>query len=371
MSVRRIAVVTGTRAEFGLLTPVMREIQAHQDLRLLTVACGAHFLGDMPTVRDVDAVFTVDAMVPMQRDGDAGRASDAQALGRGVTGLSEAFGELDADAVVVLGDRIEAFAAASAASVMGVPVAHLHGGDVAEGVADEAMRHAITKLAHLHLPATANSADRIERMGEHAWRIFNIGSPAADVVRLTPELGDEEYAALGSPDTLVLHHPSGLASDEETAYARAIADAIDPGRTLWLAPNHDAGRESIQTVRADSGARSIDHLPSAAYTGLLKRLARLGGVLIGNSSSALIEGAIVGLHAVDIGPRQRGRERCENAHHAESPRDVRPAIDAAREQAPDPAHHPYGDGYAGGRVVDLLACTEFSDPRWLRKRNAY
>ncbi|MBY0260816.1 MAG: UDP-N-acetylglucosamine 2-epimerase, partial [Phycisphaerales bacterium] len=138
----RVAVVTGTRAEFGLLRPVMDAIKARKDLQLLVVAGGAHLLAPARTIREVESAYTVAATVPMQRPGQTGRAADAAALGRGVSGFAKAFADLKPDWVVVLGDRIEALAAGSAASVAGIAVCHIHGGDRAEGIADEAMRHA-------------------------------------------------------------------------------------------------------------------------------------------------------------------------------------------------------------------------------------
>ncbi|MEM1422429.1 MAG: UDP-N-acetylglucosamine 2-epimerase [Planctomycetota bacterium] len=373
MTTLRLAVVTGTRAEFGLLTPVMRAIADHDALELSVIASGAHLVGDEPTLRDVETLFSVDAMVPMQVVGHVGRLHDARACGRGISGFADAFDRLGVGVVVVLGDRIEAFAAASAGSVMGVPVVHLHGGDVAEGVADEAMRHAITKLAHLHLPATRASAGRIMRMGEDAWRVHEVGSPAADVVRACDPMGDEAWDDLGRPEVVVLHHPCGLSDESERGFAGAIDAATSGMRTLWLAPNHDPGRGSVIAVRGASRAHLVEHLPSISFTGMLKRLASSGGVLVGNSSCALIEGAIVGLACVDIGPRQRGRERCANVVHIDTPDPdaVRDAIGHARGLEIDADAHPYGDGRTGERAARLIAETAFSDPRWLRKRNAY
>jgi UDP-hydrolysing UDP-N-acetyl-D-glucosamine 2-epimerase len=377
VSARRVAVVTGTRAEFGLLTPVMRAIAAHADLELVVIAAGAHLVGDEPTMDEVAALFEIAARVPMQEDGVTGRHADGRALGRGVSGFVDAFERTGAEVVLVLGDRIEAFGAASAASVMGVAVAHLHGGDVAEGVADEAMRHAITKLAHLHFPATPTSAACIARMGESDWRIRVVGSPGADVMRDAFALDDEAFRTLGAPEVVVLHHPCGLGEERESTFARAIAEAIGDARTLWLAPNGDAGREDVMDERRRASERANvmlrDHLEHRLFTGLIKRLARDGGVLVGNSSCALIEAALAGTRAVDIGPRQGGRERCANVVHVDDADAdaIARAINAARALTPDPDDHPYGDGRTGERIADALASIDFSDPGWLRKRSDF
>ena len=191
---RKVAVVTGTRAEWGLLSPVCDAIIARGDLALEVCAGGAHLLdpprtsdpiyghlpGFEPTIIWVESCGHHPHRFEMQRAGETGRPADAAALGRGVSALAEHFARLAPDIVVVLGDRIEAFAAASAASIGGIRVAHIHGGDRAEGVADEAMRHAITKLSHIHFAASAESAARIARLGEDAARIHLVGSPAVD-----------------------------------------------------------------------------------------------------------------------------------------------------------------------------------------------
>ena len=177
---RRVAVVTGSRADFGLLRSTMEAISAAPELDLQVVVAGAHLLPPDETIDEVRDCFEVDAVVEMQHAGRRGRTADATATGRGVVGFTAAFDRLDPDVVLVLGDRIEAFAAAASAGIGGRLVAHVHGGDRAEGVADESMRHAITKLAHLHFPATPTSGERIRRLGEPTDSVHVVGSPAAD-----------------------------------------------------------------------------------------------------------------------------------------------------------------------------------------------
>ena len=177
MSFKVIEIVTGSRAEFGLLRPIMTAVREHPALRLRVVATGLHLVTQ--TVTDLhEAGIAPDACVEMQREGESGRLADAAATGRGVAAFAARWATDPPEVVLVLGDRIEAFAAAAAASIGGIAVAHVHGGDRAEGVADEAMRHAISKLAHLHFAATQASRDRLIRMGEPAERVWNVGSPA-------------------------------------------------------------------------------------------------------------------------------------------------------------------------------------------------
>ncbi|MHC4448211.1 MAG: UDP-N-acetylglucosamine 2-epimerase, partial [Planctomycetota bacterium] len=217
MSGRTITVVTGSRAEFGLLRPVMRAIRAHQDLTLQVLVTGEHLRPPAHTAREVESGFAeeIAATIPMHDPQRTGRAAEAESLGRGISGLASALVRCGPDVVLVLGDRIEAFAAASAASVAGVRVAHMHGGDRAAGIVDEALRHAVTKLAHLHLPATAQSAQRIIAMGEDPHRVHVVGSPAIDALDAIAPLVDERFEALGRPKMVFLLHPAGGTEHQE------------------------------------------------------------------------------------------------------------------------------------------------------------
>lgn len=358
---RTIAVVTGTRAEFGLLEPVMRAVAEHDRLQLRTVVTGTHLL--TASKRDIESAgYRIDAEVEMQRAGETGRRADAAALGRGVAGMASVLGEFKPDFVVVLGDRIEAFAAASAASVAGVRVAHLHGGDRAEGVADEAMRHAITKLAHLHLPATAQSRRRIVRMGEPALTVHRVGSPAVDALRGVKPAAD-------APELIVLHHPVGDAPEAELRRMRAILDATAGHRRVVLHPNHDAGREGVMQAIEHAGVEAVEHLPRSRFLSLLKG----SRAIVGNSSAGLIEAAALRVPCVNLGPRQSGREAPGHVVHCNDDADPA-AIAAAIAQALRldlrRFRHPYGDGRTGPRVAEILASVSL-DELPLRKRNTY
>jgi UDP-hydrolysing UDP-N-acetyl-D-glucosamine 2-epimerase len=368
---KRIAIITGTRAEFGLLRPVMRAVQEREGLELLVVVSGAHLISPAETFYEVKKAFPVAETVPMQIAGQTGRAADAQALARGVARFARVFERLNPDWVVVLGDRIEPFAAASAAAVAGYGIAHIHGGDRAEGVADESMRHAITKLAHLHLPGTVQSGDRIIRMGEPAERVHVVGSPAMDGLADITPLSDAAYAELGSPSVVFLMHPIGRTSELEEAAAAAALEGLAGERVLAVHPNFDPGREGIVRAIEVAGVPARTHLPREQFVGLLKRLASARGVLVGNSSAGLIEAAAIKVPVVDIGPRQGGRERCGNVIHIDSEQGTRSALEAARRIDPAAMTHPYGDGRAGQRIAQILADTNPRQPGFLRKRNTY
>ncbi|MFO0830454.1 MAG: UDP-N-acetylglucosamine 2-epimerase [Phycisphaerales bacterium] len=373
---RRTLVVTGSRAEYGLLRPVMKAVQQRTDLQLLVIAAGSHLVLPATTFHEVKREFTVAEIVPMQHAGQTGRAEDVQSVSRGIARFGRAFEKLQPDWVVVLGDRIEAFAAATAAAIGGWPLAHIHGGDRAEGVADEAMRHAITKLAHIHFPATALSASRIVRMGEDQTRVHLAGSPAVDALHTIAPLTPDAYRELGEPTALFLMHPVGRTPEAEEAAATAALDALRAERVLALTPNLDPGRDGVLRALRHAGVHTLENLPREQFIALLKRLASLRpapGVLVGNSSAGLIEGAALKLPVVDIGPRQNGRERCANAVHVdkELPEEVARAVAAARGVGPDSYTHPYGDGHAGERIAELLARTDPRAPGLTRKRCVY
>ncbi|MCC6949941.1 MAG: UDP-N-acetylglucosamine 2-epimerase (hydrolyzing) [Phycisphaerales bacterium] len=377
---RHVCVVTGSRAEFGLLRPVMHAVARHPVLSLSVVAAGSHLVLPSPTFREVKAEFGAYLAegVPMQAAGRTTRRDDAEALGAGVSRFARAFDRLNPDWVVVLGDRIEAFAAAAAASVGGWMLSHIHGGDRAEGIADEAMRHAISKLAHLHFAATRASGERLVRMGEQPQRVHVVGSPAIDDLATIPAMDPDEFEGLGAPTVVVLMHPVGREDDAEEAEMTGVLAGLDAERVLALPPNLDPGRGGI--VRAieacipahpeaqhRAGAFIGAHMARPSFVGMLKTLAARGGVMVGNSSAGLIEAAALNLPVVNVGARQHGRERAGNVVDVDTPDPgaVRAGVRASRAIDRSAITHPYGEGRAGERIAELLARAE---PTGLRRK---
>lgn len=385
IGVKRILAVTGSRADFGLLVPVLRAIEGAPGLELLVVAAGSHLVPPALTYHDVKKLFHVADAAPMQTPGRTTRLDDAESTGRGVHRFARIYRRLSPTWVVVLGDRIEAFAAAAAASIAGIPVAHIHGGDRAEGVADESLRHATTKLSHLHFAATPASAQRILKMGERPESVHVVGSPAVDGLERVEPMSDAHAAELGSPDTVLLFHPVGRQAEREEASAAGAIEALAGRRVLALDPNLDPGRDGI--MRALDSAptatvvRRLPHMERPRFLSLLRRLAGMsgigngtgGGLIVGNSSAALIEAAALRLPAVNIGPRQAGRERPTNVVDApgENANDIRQAIQLALAIDRSAITHPYGDGRTAQRIAEILALAPAPDERLLRKRNAY
>ncbi|MFM1803307.1 MAG: hypothetical protein RL136_186 [Planctomycetota bacterium] len=369
---RRVAVVTGTRAEWGLLRPLCDAIRREPALSLDVLAGGAHLLAPARTIDEVRAYAPGLIEFHMQTAGEHGRLADARALGRGTAAIADILAMRPPDVVVVLGDRIEAFAAASAAAIGGIRVAHLHGGDRAEGVADESMRHAITKLAHIHFPASAESAQRILSLGERAETVHLVGSTSIDGLDAIAPLDDASYAGLGSPEFVFLMHPCGRTDDCEHDDAAALLDAaIARGRVLALSPNSDPGRAGIARAIGErvSRVRVCEHLPRAQFVALLRRPEIRA--LVGNSSAGIIEAGALGVRVIDVGARQRGRER--GGHVVACAVAETEAIAEAFARAAEPSRdhrQPYGVGGASERIARILA--EFDPARHpIAKLNTY
>lgn len=365
---RRIAVVTGTRAEYGLLTSAMQAVQAHSRLRLQLVVTGIHLLRKFGHTVDniVRDGWHIDARVPMQA-GDDRPLDQARGLARGVAGIAAFLERVRSDVVVVLGDRIEALAGALAGVTTGRIVAHLHGGDVAPGDFDDSLRHAITKLAHVHLAATRQAARRIVRLGEDAERVHVVGAPGLD--RLRELLRAEPRPSGHSGTALVVYHAHGRPPETEARTMHAILRAVAAAglRRVIVYPNTDRGHRgvvaAIEEHRRRHGTRDVSVLRSLPRDDYLRTLMR-ADVLIGNSSSGVIEAPLAGTPTVNVGIRQAGREPGGPAVIAVGERetDIRAGLRAALRKRPRAGgRNVYGDGRAGERVAGILAGLRLSD----------
>lgn len=363
---RRIAVVTGTRAEYGLLRTVMHELGARKGARLQVIATGMHLLKKFGhTIDDIRADgFRVDATVKMQTGRDDVLDQSA-GLGRGVEGLARAFVRLKTDIVVVLGDRIEALAGALAATTTQRILAHIHGGDVAVGDADDSIRHAITKLAHFHFAATADAAKRIIKLGERREFVFNVGAPGLDELRPLIKRAPKRNEA-ADRHALIVHHAIGRsAADEKKTMRNLLAAVNDSGLSATIAypasdPGHTGIIDAIREWTPKRPHRVYRSMPREQYL----RALITADVLVGNSSSGIIESAFAGTPAVNVGPRQTGRLRGGPSiiDCGESRAAIRAAIATALRKRPRAgARSRYGDGTAGERIADNLLRVPLSD----------
>jgi UDP-hydrolysing UDP-N-acetyl-D-glucosamine 2-epimerase len=371
----RIGVVTGTRAEYGLLRPLLRGLVDDERFEVRLVVTGAHLSPEFGlTVDEIeDDGFVVAERVEMLLSSDS-PVGITTSLGVATTGFGGALDRVRPDVVLVLGDRYELLAVAQAALIARIPVVHLSGGDITEGAIDDAIRHAITKMSHLHLAFNAEAAGRIRQMGEDPARVLVTGNPGLDDLVATPVGSREELsAALGfelrDRNLLVTYHPVTLADEPPVPSFQALLDALadlgdDVGLVLTL-PNADThGRALIGMARSfvEGRANAVAHtsLGAERYHRTLKTV----DAVVGNSSSGIIEAPAVATPTVNVGARQRGRLRGASTIDCPPQRD---AITAAIEQALSwtdvPLGSPYGDGHATVRIITALAAID--DPEAL------
>ncbi|MEQ8182892.1 UDP-N-acetylglucosamine 2-epimerase [Marinobacter salarius] len=368
---RKVCVVTGTRAEFGLLRWLMGETREHSELELQVVATGMHLSPEFgSTYQEIEAAgFTIDAKIEMLLSADTYTAV-TKSMGLGLIGFADAYERLKPDIIVVLGDRFEVFAATSAALVAGIPVAHVHGGETTEGAFDEAIRHSITKMSHLHFVAAEEYRNRVIQLGEHPERVFNVGGVGIDAIKRIQLISREELEEsinfrLGEKNLLITFHPvtlegQGSSAEQMNALLNALAELEDT-RLIFTMPNADTGgRELTRMVR--EFVNFHDNAIMYASLGQLRYfscLAQVDGV-VGNSSSGLLEAPAFQIGTVNIGDRQKGRLKAESVIDCEP---TKASILEAIERLYSPTfksslesvYNPYGNGGASKAIVKLVA----------------
>lgn len=390
---RRIAVFTGNRAEYGLQYPILKAIDADERLDYLLLVGGSHLEhGFGKTVAEIESDgFRVHREVDMRMEHDSLLAT-TQAIGGGIVSLSQILDELAPDFLVVSADRSESFAAMVTGTQMGIPTAHVEGGDYTEGGAlDDSVRHAMTKLAHLHFATNEQAADRIKRLGEEPWRVFNVGLPVLDLVAAglfaSP---DVVMADLGldvkRPIILFCQHSVTTefeAAREQVAPSlRALRSLASDGYQIVVTyPNSDAGgRRIVEELDSLRGVKDI-HLAKSLgrqrFHGILNLIGRHGrGAFAGNSSAGIKETLAFGCPAVNIGSRQQGRLRGANV--IDVPYDEAAIREAIVRCAEDDEFrtfcrttvNPYGAGDAGRRIAEVLATIPI-DARLVQKKMTY
>ena len=360
----------------------LRAIGRQQSLNLQIVATGMHLdpaHGDgLQSIKD--AGWHIDRVVPWDSNSGRDRKTTARNTGLAVAAIADALAELQSDIVLVVGDRVEAFAAASAAHLSGLVIAHVHGGDRAAGQVDDCLRHAISKLAHVHFPATRQSAHRLRKLGEDRWRIHLAGSPGLDGIVADSAPWDRVQEAMGELHprkyALLVLHPAEADESVEAERARLVLAAalgVPFERIVIIYPNNDPGAAGIIRVwdgLSDPRIIARRDLKRPVYLGLLRDAA----VLLGNSSSGIIEAASFGTPVIDIGPRQNGRERGANVMHSPYDRDRLTAHMLRIWNEGRPRRYKsgniYGRGSAGQFIAGVLANLPLAE-KLLRKLISY
>ena len=378
---RKIAVFTGNRAEYGLQYPILKAIQAHTALKYFLLVSGAHLDKDFgKTLIEIqNDGFEIYREIKIEMLQDS-LYSTAQAIGSGVIGISKVLDELKPDVLVVYADRFEGFSAVIAGTQMGIPTAHVEGGDITEGGAlDDSVRHAMTKLAHLHFTTNVDAAQRIRAMGEEPWRVFNVGFPAIDLIaagNYASRAGLEKRYGIDFKKPVILFTQHSIATECNDALAQlkpsidALEALAEEGcQVIATYPNNDAGGKRIIDAlnvwagKKLPGIQVINSLGRSNYHGILFHGSTDGGrgVCIGNSSSGIKETPALRCPAVNIGTRQRGRLRATNV--LDTGYDTEEIKAAARKALFDEdfrsqcrhCENPYGLGDAGKKIADILS----------------
>jgi UDP-hydrolysing UDP-N-acetyl-D-glucosamine 2-epimerase len=364
---RVIAVVTTSRADYSHLYWPIHDLSKNEQVDLRIVALGSHLSPEFgTTVREIEKDgFRIDAQVEclLSSDSDVGMA---KTIGIATLSLADLFGKMRPDLLLLIADRYEMLAPASVALALRIPIAHIEGGEISEGAIDDAVRNALTKMSHIHFTSTQAARQRVIAMGEEAWRVHRAGAPSLDHLRRSALFSREDLEArlaidLKQPTALVLYHPVTLARDT-VGEADALFTALEsfPEQLLFFYPNADAGsRELIERTKRFLSVRKngviFTNLDAITYWSLLRQ----AQLLIGNSSSGIMETASIGLATVNIGMRQQGREHAANVIDAAA--DASAILDAVRIAKSEDFRgsikgitNPYGDGCASRKIVEVV-----------------
>jgi UDP-hydrolysing UDP-N-acetyl-D-glucosamine 2-epimerase len=370
---RTIAVVTSSRADYSHLYWPLHDLKRHPDVDLKLIVLGAHlspqFGGTVSAIEKDGFPIAGQIECLLSSDSDVGMA---KTLGVAVLGLADLLGQMRPDLLLLIADRYEMLAPAAVALTLRIPIAHIEGGEVSEGAIDDAVRNALTKMSHIHFTSTEGARARVIGMGEEPWRVHRAGAPSLDHLRRSQLLSRDQLEHdlgldLRRPTAVVAYHPVTILRDttEEADALFAALRHMDM-QILFCFPNSDAGSyllmERTRSFISDYGdARMFVNLEAVTYWSLLRQVT----LLVGNSSSGIMEAASLALPVVNVGFRQKGRERARNVLDAAPEED---SIRARIEEARSPQFrarlaelvNPYGDGRAAERIVQVLRTTPLS-----------
>jgi len=374
--IKRIAVFTGTRAEYGLLYWLLKDIQSDPTLELQTLVSGAHLspeFGNTHLEIELDG-FIINEKIEMLLSSDTA-VGVGKSIGLGILGFTDGLNRLNPDALVILGDRFEALAAALTAMILRIPVIHLHGGEITEGAYDDAIRHAITKLSYMHCTSTEEYRNRVIQLGESPERVVNVGAIGLDHLSRSRfmtviELSKSLSFPLNKPYFLVTYHPVTLADEDPERIFQALLDSLDEFseyQVILTYPNaDDGGRRIIPMLEnyANKNPKRVFAIPSLGQKRYLSAVKHSAAV-IGNSSSGIIEVPSFDVATINIGLRQKGRLSANSVIHCSANKnDIVNAINVGINKAykinDEVVVNPYGQGDASRKIIHLIKTLKVS-----------
>jgi len=376
MSKRKVCVVTGTRAEYGFLFWLMKEIEADTDLELQIIATGMHLSPEFGlTYKEIEKDFKIDKKIEILLSSDT-PIGISKSMGLAQISFAESYDELKPDIVVVLGDRYEIFSAASAAMVARIPIAHLHGGEITVGAFDEYIRHSITKMSHLHFTATEEYRKRVIQLGENPERVFNVGGMGIENIKRLKLLSKEEFEScinfkLNKRNILVTFHPVTLEKSTAKEQFQELLNAIDElseTNIIFTKANSDTDGRIINQMIDDYVAKNSNKAVAFTSLGQLRYLSALQfmDAVVGNSSSGIAEAPTFKIGTINIGDRQKGRIKASSVIDCQpNKKDIQKAFEKLYsndfQESLKRTKNPYGDGMPSKKIVDILKNIELTD----------
>ena len=379
---RKIAVITTSRADYGHLYWPLRDLSNHESVDLRIIALGSHLSPEFGnTIQEIEKDgFQIASRVEclLSSDTDVGMA---KTIGLATLSLADHLGQMRPDLLLLIADRYEMLAPASVALALRIPIAHIEGGEVSEGAIDDAVRNALTKMSHIHFTSTHVARARVIAMGEEEWRVHRAGAPSLDNLRrrtlLNREQVEERLALdLGRPTVLVVYHPMTIARDT-LQEAEALFSALEalPDQILFCYPNADAGSRALidrtkSFIERRGHGKIFTNLDSVMYLSLLRQV----NMLVGNSSSGIMESASFALPTVNVGIRQQGRDRARNVLDADANTSaILQAVNTARmpefRQSLVGMVNPYGEGFASETIVRVLTTIPLSQELLIKRHS--
>ena len=364
---RKICIITGTRAEYGLLSRLIKLVHEDIDLKLQLLVTGMHLSPEFGlTWKEIEKDgFPITAKIDMQLSSDTA-VGIVKSMSIAQSSFAETFEKLKPDILVLLGDRTEIFAAASAALITGIPIAHIHGGEVTEGAYDDAIRHSITKMSHLHFTSTEEYKKRVIQLGEQPETVFNVGAPGVDNILNLKLLEKKELERKLSikfkkQNLLVTYHPVTLeenSAEQQFTELLAALDEFKDTQLIFTKPNSDKGGRVIIDMMDEYVLNNPEKAVSFISMGQLNYLStiRFMDAVVGNSSSGIIEVPVFNIPSVNIGNRQKGRITGPTIINCEAQKEsIKSALEKAfRFDRTKKWEHPYGDGNASEKILEII-----------------